>query len=138
MQYPSSSQCFYQDFELYRTTEEQQKTNSLPDVTLISALPTSHFGAYIQSFTPNFGDGSFDMSSSLSYNDFTGSLDSDGSIAFAGDSLLETPLPRAIDTLDTEQVNLFWQRYNEYPQYLKKIKKRNRRKAKKQNKQNVQ
>ena len=139
MQFASPSQSFYQDFELYQRTENPPTTTSLPDVTFISAFPTSHFGAYMQSFTPSNGDASFDMSSSFgSFNEFTGSLDSEGSIVMSNDSLIETPIPRAIETLDTEQVNLYWQRYNEYPQYLKKIKKRNRRKAKKQNKPNVQ
>ena len=130
---------FYQDYELYQRSENSnmQPSIDLPDVTLISAFPTSHFGAYMQSFTPNLVDGSLEMSS-YSFSEFGGSLDSDGSYRVSNESPVDTPLPRPIDTLDTEQVNLFWERYNEYPQYLKKLKKRNRRKAKKQARSNPQ
>jgi hypothetical protein len=123
---------FYQDYELYQRGDgtSNQHSIDLPDATLISAFPTPHFGAYMQSFA-SCGDCSIDMSS-YSFSEFGGSLDSDGSFRILNESPVDTPLPRPIQTLDTSQVSLFWKRYNEYPQFLKKLKKRNRRKAKKQ------
>lgn len=132
------SECgmrFYTDFELYKETDFVPNSLDLPDATAISALPTSHFGAYMQSFTPNFQESSYEsfdyQKNSFSFTDVAGSMDSDGLIIFNPDSPPEVCNNKPTDSLDTPQIALFWERYNEYPKYLKKLKKRNRQKAKK-------
>ncbi|EAY23708.1 hypothetical protein TVAG_120460 [Trichomonas vaginalis G3] len=126
---------FYTDFELYKESTGVPQSIDLPDATGISALPTSHFGAYMESFTPSFQESSYESldfhKGSFSFTEVAESLDSDGSFLYIQDSPPEQSTNRNTGSLDTPQISLFWQRYNEYPQYLKKLKKRSRQKAKK-------
>ncbi|EAY02820.1 hypothetical protein TVAG_292880 [Trichomonas vaginalis G3] len=130
---------FYTDYELYKESDIAPSPVEHPDVTLISALPTSTFGAYMESFTPNFQEPSWESidysRNCFSFTDVASSFDSDGSFLYIQDSPPDV-ITKPTDGINTPQIELFWQRYNEYPQYLKKIKKRNRRKAKKGNKNN--
>ncbi|EAY04258.1 hypothetical protein TVAG_390280 [Trichomonas vaginalis G3] len=129
-----AQQPFYTDYEIYKGTESYQSSYEPPDVTAISELPTSHFSAYMESFTPNYQDSSFDSikycSASFSFTEMAGSFDSDGSFLMT-ENTNDVSNNGNSSQIDTPQIKRFWALYGEYPQYLKKIKKRNKRKAKK-------
>ena len=140
----SSPAQFYYDYEIKPQVETQNVSYDLPDATIITSFPTSHAGgAYIQSYTPAFGGNSFDSdyfaTTSYSLDQSSLSIDQNGKLSFDSFPSLSQSLDPFSDknkssfmeTIETDEVNLFWQRYNEYPQYLKRLKKRTKNKERK-------
>lgn len=126
---------FYNDYELYSQNDGPSVASSQPNCTGILALPTSSLSAYMESFTPNFNEMSYDtfdfQSNTFSFNDVAGSIDIDGGSLSFHEAPTENLGNSNKDCYESPQIAAFWERYNQYPQYLKKIKKRNRQKAKK-------
>lgn len=125
----------YDDYEIYKGRDVISCGHN--EMTSILELPVSHFGFYIESFPPNGPDSSFESFNSgygsFSLTDFPNSFESDSSLLMKETDLDKTDLI-GLTHVESSQINLFWERYNQYPQYLKKIKKRNRQKAKKSGK----
>ena len=135
---------FYHDYEIQSQGEHHSGSFGLPDACIITSFPTSHMGgAYIQSYTPAFGGNSFETdyygttSFSMDQSSFSidqmgkFSLDSSSSLVQVPDSLGDKTKSTFIEGVETQEVNLFWARYNEYPQYLKRLKKRTKSKERK-------
>lgn len=131
---------FYYDYELTMPMTEMNRLSDLPDVSVITSFPTSHFGgAYIQSYTQGYGSSSFEkesfgtqsfsLESSFSIDQKTGKFSFDSGYASIGNDGADRDSLQ--DSVETQEVKLFWSRYNDYPQYLKRIKKRNKSKERK-------
>ena len=116
---------FYTDHEIYNYSNLYSNNNILNEIDTVFSLPTSQHCGFAASYS-NIFENNY-ISSDIKYNKSLLTHIND-LLSF---TLIDSNPIQSQETIETPEINLFWELYNQYPNILKKIKKKKIRKSKK-------